>query len=153
MQLSSHLLPHCCGFEPTLERNLARASQRNRLTLILSQILLPQLSNHTNYLPDPPTALKHLANLMSLGPFPTSKGYQRSLLSNEFRSNRHRGWANLPVAVGIARGVEEMAGDLEDNARGSEVGVGGVERGGAVRADGRDDEDRRYGGRGRGAAE
>jgi hypothetical protein len=41
-----------------------------------------------------------------------------------------------------------MAGDLEDDARGSEVGVGGVERGGAVRADGRDDEDRRCGGRG-----
>ena len=35
-------------------------AQRNRLTLILSQILLPQLSNHTNPLPDPPTALKSL---------------------------------------------------------------------------------------------
>jgi len=47
-----------------------------------------------------------------------------------------------------SKGVEEMAGDLEDDAGGPEVGVGGVERGGAVRADGRDDEDRRCGGRG-----
>lgn len=50
---------------------------------------------------------------------------------------------NLAVAVGTARAVEKMAGDLEDDARGSEVGVGGVERGGAVRADSSDDEERR----------
>lgn len=45
-----------------------------------------------------------------------------------------------------------VAGDLEDDAGGSEVGVRGVESGGTFRADGSDGEEERRGGYG-GAAE